>query len=113
MGKLTNIEALAKAAQPGPFDIERRDDDCGYINYIVHGATGDVAWCRDELNDKAKAQAAFIAAVSPAVVTKLITALRAAQAHRELENDQTSWADGRWEQSQDVLDAAMAALEAE
>lgn len=47
--RIAELERLAKAATPGPFGIERRDDDCGYMNYIVHGGKGDFAWCRDEL----------------------------------------------------------------
>lgn len=70
--KLSELKAKAEKATPGPFDIERRDDDCGYMNYIVHGATGDYAWCRDELDPAAKQNAAFVAATNRAVVLALV-----------------------------------------
>lgn len=51
---------VASKATKGPFSIERRDADYGSINYIIHGAA-DFAWCLDELDRKAKFNAAFIA----------------------------------------------------
>ncbi len=79
MKELARLRELCEAATSGPFDVERRDDDCGYMNYIVHGGKGDYAWCRDELDPKAKQNAAFIAAANPAVVLALLGALGEAE----------------------------------
>jgi len=80
------LELSGKATQ-GPFSIERRDDDCGYMNHIVHGGKGDYAWCRDELDPAAKQNAAFIAAASGPVVRALVEAVQAAGALRSFCND--------------------------
>lgn len=59
---LQRLRKLVEAATPGPLDIERRDDDCGYMNYILHGAKGDFAWFRDELDPRAKQNAELVQA---------------------------------------------------
>jgi hypothetical protein len=76
--ELDALERKAKAARKGPLDIERRDDDCGYMNYIVHGGRGDYAWCRDELDHLARHNAEFIAAANPQAVLSLIALARSA-----------------------------------
>ncbi len=75
---LEELLELCGKATPGPFDIERRDDDCGYMNHIVHSGKGDYAWCRDELDPAAKQNAEFIAAASGPVVRALAEAVQAA-----------------------------------
>lgn len=77
---LDNIESKAKAARPGPYAVERREIDCGYFDYIVHSGKGDVAWCREELDRKAKANAAYLAALDPATVLALVAEARAYRA---------------------------------
>lgn len=64
---LARLRKLAEAATPGPLDIERRDDDCGYMNYILHGGKGDFAWFRDELDPRAKQNAELVRAVVSAL----------------------------------------------
>ena len=73
---LDAIEKLAKGATQGPFSVERREEDCGYFRYIVHGARGDVAWCNDELDTNARRHANFLTEVTPQVVLQLIAAAR-------------------------------------
>jgi hypothetical protein len=82
MTNLDELEKLAKAATPGPFSIERRDDNCGGITYIVHGGK-DYAWCKDDLDRKAKFNAAFVAAANSAAILELIARVR--DAEREIE----------------------------
>jgi hypothetical protein len=80
--KLARLRAKAKVSTQGPFSVERRDDDCGYMNYIVHGARGDYAWCRDELDGKARHNAALIASTSAPVILSLVDAVEAAEQMR-------------------------------
>lgn len=75
--RLLELEGLERAATHGPLDIERRDDDCGYMNYIVHGGKGDFAWCRDELDSKARHNADLIAALVNSAPELLAAARRA------------------------------------
>ncbi len=111
MSNLDNLEQKAKVATPGPFGVERRDDDCGYMNHIVHGGKGDYAWCRDELDPRAKENAAFIAAANPQTVLAMVEVIRAAEEMR-------SWYSKQMTGDEEVsgpasrFDAALATLEA-
>ena len=111
--KLSELKAKAEKATPGPFDIERRDDDCGYMNYIVHGATGDYAWCRDELDPAAKQNAAFVAATNRAVVLALVEVARAASSVSVM-GTAVHTSDGRIYQTESgkALDVALVSLDA-
>lgn len=111
VSRIEEVEALARAATPGPFDIERRDDDCGYMNYIVHGAKGDFAWCRDELDSRAKQNAAFVAAANPQFVLKLIAALKGANKMRSFSPEHPLM-DAAFAVYCSDFDAAIAELEA-
>lgn len=46
------LRKAALAARPGPFSVERRDIDCGYMTFIVHGSVGDFAWFSEDLDRK-------------------------------------------------------------
>lgn len=74
---LEALEKLERGATPGPVGIERRETDCGYIDHIVHGGPGgnDVAWCKEELDPKARQNAALIVALRNAA-PRLIEAAR-------------------------------------
>lgn len=76
---LATLRARAIAASPGPYEIERRDDDNGEFTYVVYGGAGDTASCAEDANDNARANAAFIADCGPQVVLALIDALEAAR----------------------------------
>lgn len=68
--QLDSLEFRAKAATPGPWNIVRDPD--GYTHYIGPSLVTQV---RDD--------AAYIAAVNPAVVLELIAELRKARAERD------------------------------
>lgn len=77
---LATLRARAIAASPGPYELERRDDDNGEFTYVVYGGAGDTASCAEDANDNARANAAFIADCGPQVVLALLDELEAAQA---------------------------------
>lgn len=58
---LSRLRKLVEAATPGPFDIERRDDEDGDINWILHGPD-DFAWFIEELDSRAKQNALLVQA---------------------------------------------------
>lgn len=73
MTALDKIRARLEAATPGSLSVERRDQGGGEIMYVVHGGK-DFAWCRDELDPRAKANAALIAH-APEDLRRLLDAL--------------------------------------
>lgn len=68
--ELSTLEAAAKAATPGPWD-------CGGVEVFLGEWNPLIAMCNSEDN------AAYIAAVNPAVVLELIAELRQARAERD------------------------------
>ena len=72
------LRALAAKASDGPWLIERRDYEAGEITYVIYGAH-DVTWSGDGACPNARADARYIAAVSPDVVVALLDALDAAE----------------------------------
>lgn len=81
--ELAELARLELMARPGPLDVERRDIDSGYIDYVVHSAKGDFAWCRGELDHKAKANAALIAALRNAAPALIAAAQELAKLRNE------------------------------
>ena len=74
---IAEIERLQSAADVGSVSIERRDDEDGSVDWIVHGRSGDVAACFETANRKAKQNAAYLAAVLNAAPALLAAAKRA------------------------------------
>lgn len=87
--RIEELARLEKAATPGPMCVERRDVDCGYIDYIVHGGPKgkDFAWCREELDRRARRNADLIAAMR----NDLPALLEAARRLLELEGKLRGW----------------------
>ncbi len=88
---LDALELVARAATPGPFDIERRDDDCGAMDYVIYGVGGDFCICFDQSDreeprsaTKARRDSTFIAAANPTVVLELVAEIRRLEAQRAL-----------------------------
>ena len=103
---LAELRRLAEAATPGPFDIERREEDCGYFCYILHNAHGDVAWCNDDLDPNARRHALFLQRFDPATVLKLLDVVEAAkEMRRHVNGSELGFL------ACDEFDAALAALE--
>ena len=77
---LDRLLALAQAATPGPWGIERRDDSSG-INRVIYGGEGDACHVIEMATGmkRAKATADFIAACDPATITALVRRLQAAE----------------------------------
>lgn len=84
MTALSRLKQLAESATPGPYSIERRDDEDGDIAYVIHGGPKgcDVAWCNDDLDKNARQHAAFIAAVNPQTILALSALVEAADRMR-------------------------------
>jgi hypothetical protein len=82
--ELGDLAFLHKQASPGCVSIERRDDDDGSVDHILHGARGDVAACFETANANSRANAAFIEALWNAFPALLSMARRAAKAEGEL-----------------------------
>lgn len=78
-----DLRKAALAARPGPFSVERRDVDCGYMTFIAHGNTGDYAWCCEDLDPKAKRNAEFIAAAHAGAVLSLLDTIDELEKQRE------------------------------
>lgn len=78
------LRKLALAATPGPFNIERRDGDSGDLTYVVHGGVGDFAWCSDDLDLKARHNAAYIAAAHSNLLLTLLDDLDVLEDQREI-----------------------------
>ena len=76
--KLEKLREIAMAATQGCDHIERRDDDSGYISYIVHGS-GDFAVCCEVANTNARNNTKYIATFSPEMVLKLLEVIDAAE----------------------------------
>lgn len=78
------LRKLALAARSGPFSVERRDVDCGYMTFIAHGDIGDYAWCSEDLDPRARRNAEFIAATHRGVVLELLDTIDELEKQREL-----------------------------
>ncbi len=86
--ELDELTLLHKRASPGRVSIERRDDDDGSVDHIIHGARGDVAACFEQANNNSRANAAFIEALwnaAPALLAASRRSLEQDERIRELE----------------------------
>lgn len=94
--ELNELEALARAATPGPWDKESSFWNSSfsrcteYPPFTVKAKGFDVAFCYGK---HCTEDAAYIAAANPAVVLKLIAELRQAKAERDwiIEQIENGW----------------------
>jgi len=73
---LNEIEALARAATPGPWEATRQtDDECSFMGYFIEAGDKTIS---DDGTAPGHADALFIAAANPAAVLELIALARQA-----------------------------------
>lgn len=87
---IARLTELEKKASAGPLHVERRDSECGSIDYIVHSEK-DFAWCKDGLDRKAKFNAQLIAETRSALPT-LLEALAIQREALEFYANDFTWA---------------------
>lgn len=74
--RLKELRELAEKATPGKYNIERRDGECGQIDYVVYSNYGkDIASCDEIANPLNRDNANYIAALDPKVVVELLDAI--------------------------------------
>lgn len=79
------LEDIASRASKGPYEVTRRDDDSGDIDYAVMARDGEIASCFDAQTacgehvdaQQAKYNAAWIAEATPDTVMILVDYARA------------------------------------
>lgn len=81
---LREIEARLKKSTPGPWEVQRFDNEGGYISYQVEAFqdydedSGPVAWCSEITNLKYAKPNAQLIASAPTDLARLTKALRLA-----------------------------------
>lgn len=87
---LSEIEVRLKKSTPGPWEVQRFDNEGGYISYQVEAFqdydedSGPVAWCSGITNLKYAKPNAQLIAHTPEDLRRLIAALRKAVEQRDL-----------------------------
>lgn len=80
---LSDIEARLKNATPGPYVVQRFDDDGGEFNYLVDSLADRVnhmvAWCCEHDNLPQAKKNAELIAHAPTDIAKLLEAVRIAE----------------------------------